>query len=84
MRKYVTHSELHGFDYTDKQQLAALMSTVNAGLSPLEARIKALELEVTEPGGAFERMDKTMQDLLTKKVGDSVSIGPLYFQGHFL
>jgi hypothetical protein len=80
MSKYVTHNELHAFDYVDKQQLAASISTVNAGPSPLEARIEALELEVTEPGGAFARMEKTMQDLLTKKVGDSVSAGPYTFK----
>ena len=80
MSRYVTHRELQAFDYVDQQYVATAITGATTGPSPVEARVKALEDEVSAPGGAFARMEKTMQEMMTKKIGESVSAGPYTFK----
>ena len=80
MSRYVTHSELHEFDFVNNQRLGTAITAAMNTPSAFELRVKSLEKEVLEPGGAFVRMELEIRSMQTKKAGDAVSAGTYTFK----
>ena len=71
---YVTHRELTAFGFVNQAQLNAATSSPILLPARLQPRLEALEKEFFDSGGTVDKLQLAIKDILSKKVGDSVTI----------
>ena len=80
LKNYVTHHELAAFNYLPRTPLGEALAGEFILPDDLSNRLFKMEREVSKPGGAYTRMEKSLKSLHEKKKGSTVSAGGYNFK----